>query len=248
MRRRVAGSLAVLAAALAAFAAAATGADPVQPSLTARPDFEVTPRKLPPAKPMPARLSVSMRYRYSDETQVPALKELRLEGDKHIGIDLGDVSPCRMSGSGVKEDHSDSCPGSVIGRGTISVDMAFVGDEVIPLSAPLTVWFGSRKRGGAKLIAYAFLKAPVSAELVIPVEVGRLRGGRIGWEATAAIPKIAGGFGSVTDFKLTIGRRLLSATCSGYFKFRAVSTFADGTRLGEGFVRPCAVAEPDVRQ
>lgn len=248
MRGRIAGSLAVLAAGVAVFAGAATGSGPVEPSLTSRFKFEITPRKLPSVTPGRVRLSVTGRYRNSDESQVSALKELRLEGDKHIEIDLSDVSPCRLSGSGTKEDHSDSCPRSVIGRGTISIDTAFAGDRAIPLRAPLTVWFGSKKRGGAKLIAYAYLTAPVAAELVIPVEVRRVRKGRIGREATAAIPKIAGGSGSITDFRLTIGKRLLSATCSGYFEFDSVSVFADGTQVDERFVRPCTVSKPHIRQ
>jgi hypothetical protein len=203
---------------------------------------------LSPTKPAPVQMTIRGRYRTEDETQVPALKELRLQGDKHIELDLKDVPPCRPSGRGPREDHSDICPRSVIGRGTISVETAFPGDQAIPTSAPLTLWNGGRKRGGADLLAYAFLPAPAVQELPIAIEVRRVRKGRIGWEAVAAIPKIAGGAGSITDYTLKIGKRFLSATCAGYFELRAVSAFVDGTRLDERFVRPCAVSKADARQ
>lgn len=196
---------------------------------------------------MPVQMSITGRYRTEDETQVPALKELRLEGDKHIELDLKGVPPCRLGGRSVKEDHSDSCPESVIGRGTISVETAFPGDRALPTSARLTLWKSRQQRGGAELLAYAYLTAPVAAELAIPVKVRRVRKGRIGWEAVAAVPKIAGGSGAITDYSLTIGKRLLSATCVGQFELRAVSTFVDGTSLNERAIRTCTVAKADVR-
>src|SRR6476659_7531943 len=146
-----------------------------------------------------------------------------------------------MGGRGPREDHSDSCPRSVIGRGTISIEIAFPGDQAIPTSAPLTLWYGARSPGSVKLLAYAYLIAPASQELPIAIEVRRVRKGRIGWEAVAAIPKIAGGAGSITDYSLTIGKRFLSATCVSHFELRAVSVFANGTRLRERSVRPCSV-------
>ncbi|MDX6635514.1 MAG: hypothetical protein QOF06_1717 [Solirubrobacterales bacterium] len=80
------------------------------------------------------------------------------------------------------------------------------------------------------------------------MKVRRVRKGRIGWEAVAAIPKIAGGAGSITDYTLKIGKRFLSATCVSHFELRAVSIFVDGTRLRERSVRPCAVPKADLRQ
>lgn len=120
----------------------------------------------------------------------------------------------------------------------------FPEEANIPSTWPLTLW----KRGDSKLLAYAYLTVPAVAEFLVPIELRRLRRGRIGWRADAAVPKIAGGSGSIIDFTLTVGGRLLSATCRRYFEFDAVSVFADGSRFRERFVRPCAVTEPHVRQ
>lgn len=219
------------------------------PSLTASFSFRATPSKLPRTKPRPVRLAVAGQYRADYDFEIPALKELRFEGDGQIELDLKGVPPCRLGGRAIRVDRSDGCPESVVGRGAITVGIEFPGERVIPTTARLTLWSLGRKRGSVQLLAYAFLTAPVVAEIRIPVKVRRVEKGRIGWEARAAIPEIAGGFGSILDYSLTIGKRFLSATCGdGRLELRAASTFVDGTRLSRRRIRTCAVAEADVRK
>jgi hypothetical protein len=248
MPGRIVGSFVALLASATVFLAAGTSLAREASDLIPYLHFSVTPSKLSPTKPALVQMTIGGKYRTQDETQVPALKELRLQGDKHIELDLEGVPPCRPRGRGTKEDHSDSCPRSVVGRGTISIEIAFPGDQALPTSAPLTLWYTGRSRGGAQFLAYAYLTAPASQELPLAIEVRRVRKGRIGWEAVAAIPKIAGGSGSITGYSLTIGKRFLSATCVSHFELRAVSILANGTRLRERSVRPCAVSKADVRQ
>src|SRR5690349_2475432 len=99
------------------------------------------------------------------------------------------------------------------------------------------------------LLASAFIPAPVTGEIPNPIQVRRIDKGRFGWMATATVPKIAGGSGSITGYSMRIGKRFLTATCGdGRLQLRATSTFVDGTRLVEGSIRACAVAEADARQ
>ena len=248
-RRRL--SLKLTAVALCALAVAAGDATGETSPFELRSpllSFEVLPAKLPAAKAAPARLAITGKYHRVDGLHVSALKELRVMGDRHLALDLDEMPSCRLPGFGPRVDRSGECPESVVARGSITVATFFPGDRDIPTTSRLTLWKTGREQGGVKLFAYAYLTAPVVAELLIPVEIRRLPKGRFGWKAVASVPKIAGGAGSITDFTLTIRRKLLSATCRRYFQFKSVSVLADGSRLDETFVRRCSVTEADVRQ
>ena len=77
--------------------------------------------------------------------------------------------------------------------------------------------------------------------------------GRYGTHVVAEIPSIAGGAGSVTKFKLTIGRRFtykgkmqsyLTVSCpTGHYYTEGEVGFADGTELAITHVLPCSPAE-----
>jgi hypothetical protein len=81
------------------------------------------------------------------------------------------------------------------------------------------------------------------------VKISKVHNGRYGLKSVAAIPKIAGGSGSVKSFSLKIGKQytfrgkrlsILSAKCSdGKLQAHAEAIFADGTDAATDILRTC---------
>jgi hypothetical protein len=79
----------------------------------------------------------------------------------------------------------------------------------------------------------------VTAALVTTVKVKKIHNGRYGL-LSAAVPKIAGGSGSVTFFTLTLKKGIISATCpDGHLNAHGTAKFDDGSSLSGTVVRPC---------
>jgi hypothetical protein len=79
---------------------------------------------------------------------------------------------------------------------------------------------------------------------VIPITIRKIDDERFGWRASAEVPKIAGGAGSIYGYSLRIGKRFLRATCGdGRLELRAASTFVDGEKVTGRTVQACSVAK-----
>jgi hypothetical protein len=245
----------LLAVAVMAIAATAMPAKAASPSVEAEHlpllfNFGVTPSKLSAKKPTPARMSISWNGRLDDESPVPALRRLKIEADRNLDLDLAGVPVCRFGPHyDIRpSDIEERCRDAAVGHGRVGVEVRFPEEPAVSTSGKLTVYNLGRKAGGVDLLAHFFLSAPVVAEIVFPIKVRRAAG-RYGWKAQATIPKIAGGSGSITDYSLRIGRRVLCATCpDGKLLLRATSVFLDGTVRRETAIRTCTVAEADPRQ
>jgi hypothetical protein len=148
------------------------------------------------------------------------------------------------SGSGPRRDVDavrKDCAPAVIGAGRIGVEILLTEQSPLSIETELLVLNGGLKGKVVRLFVFAYLSAPVTRDLVIPVKVERIDKGRYGLEASTTIPKIAGGSGSITFFKISLKRGILSATCpTGRLKFHNAAVFADGTRLKQPVVRTCA--------
>ncbi len=214
--------------------------------------FDVKPTKISRTEPTPVWMELTGKYSTEDGSHVPAAKTLQLQMDRHLALDLKGVPACRRPSLDIRRSTAQMenlCRKSIVGRGEISVEVAFPETVMTTVSERFVVFKADGRRAGIDLVAFTFLPAPVSAEVVIPIDLRRLGTGRIDWEARLSIPKIAGGSGSLTDYSLRIGKRFLSATCVGQrFELRAVATFADGSRLPEKAIRVCGVAKADPRQ
>ena len=206
-------------------------------------NFGITPSKLPPKNPAPVTMSLSWKGGTDDGSHPPALRKLTLEGDRRIVFDGKGVPVCK-GGPHFDVRPSDipkRCRKAAVGHGNLTVEVEFPNQELISVSGRLTLYNLGRKQGSIDLLARTFLVAPVTAEIVFKIEVRRINKERYGWRASAALPKIAGGYGSITDYSLRIGRRLLAATCTdGKLTLRSLSAFADGSKRRETVVRTCS--------
>lgn len=213
-------------------------------------DFRITPSKLSRTEPKPVWMSIGWED-VEDGHPLEPLRALRFEGDRDLGIDLGGVPVCERPRLDVRRSLAEMekiCGDAAIGRGELVVKLHFPGDRLISVDGKMTIY--NLGRGpGPDLLALVELPVPIAAMLGIPIDLRRIHRGRMGWEARAPIPKIAGGSGAITGYSLRIGRRFLTATCGdGRLDLRAVTTFADGERRSERVVRPCTAAKADTQR
>jgi len=94
------------------------------------------------------------------------------------------------------------------------------------------------------LYLYTYFTAPVSSSIVITAEIKKIRKGRYGMEATALVPKIAGGSGSITRFTFSLKRGILSAICpDGRLNIHNRSVLVDGTKMEQPAISTCTARE-----
>ncbi len=203
----------------------------------------ITPSKLPKKKMAPITLTVSGGIATIDGTHPPALKEFIVETDKNGGINAKGVPTCK---GGKLEARTTSaakkvCKPSIVGEGTTNVEVLFPEQAPIPIKSKLLAFNGGVRGGKTTLFIHAYLSSPIAASIVTTVKVSKIHNGRYGLKSVAAIPKIANGAGSVTNFSLKINRKgYLTAKCTdGHLDAQGEAVFADGTRAKGGVTRPC---------
>lgn len=246
----LAGLIVAVTAAPISSGAAGEGASPLVQYF----DFEVRPStQLSRTEPTPVWMETTGRYRNGDGSHVPPVKELRFQADRHLALDLKGVPGC--GGPGIHSDvrrspgeMEDLCRESIVGRGEVTFEVEFP-DQPKEKARGRSILVKADGSAKIDLAVHMFITAPVTAEISIPIDIRRVDKGRIGWEAKLLFPKIAGGYGSLIDYSLRIGKPFLSATCVGrQLELRAITLFADGTSRSERAIRTCAVAKADVRK
>ena len=172
----------------------------------------ITPTKLPKNKMAPITLNVQGKFRTIDGTHPPALKEFIVETDKNGGIDAKGCPTCKggAARSSTTKAAEKACPDSIVGKGTTNVEVEFAESKPIPIKQQLVAFNGGTSGGKTTIFIHAYLTDPVAAAIVTTVKVSKISNGRYGLKSVAAVPKIAGGSGSVTEFNLTINKKYTS--------------------------------------
>lgn len=230
---------------------------PPGPTLSFRADF--TPRVLPKRARVPVRLRIAGEVEGATN---PTLQELRLDIDRSFAFDLGPLSTCggsrldrpseRIGGGDTPDEIRARCRSAIVAGGTAEFLLSFPENTPIPVLSDLTLFKGNSRSGSTALFLYAYLTIPTPRAIVAPVEMKKVRDGRYGTRATISIPTIAGGYGRLTSFSLTIPRRtphagrplsLARLRCAdGKAQIQAQSTFADGARTNSTAIRTCSTA------
>jgi hypothetical protein len=250
------GLLAALAlfAALSVAAVATAGNAPVTVrsgnlEFTANGGF--SPKVLSKKTLTPIAFTAEGKIKTVDGTHPPALTEALVEADKNTAVFVKGYPTCK-SGQLQSQDsaHAEKiCKTALIGTGTTDVQIAFPESAPIPVNSKLLVFNGGESGGVTTFFIHAYITVPTPAAIVTTVKIKKIHNGRYGMLATATIPKIAGGAGSVTSFSLKINKKysykgktvsILSAKCpDGKLQAHATAIFADGTHASAEIVRPC---------
>lgn len=222
-------------------AAATAGGVDIGMPVSWTPRFAISPTKLSRTHPTHVTMLASGQYRTTDDSHVPALREFELEGDRHLALDLKDVPVCSSGGREPRESIEEVCRDALVGAGRVTVEIAFPETRLLWTPGKLRLYNDGRSDDGWRLVAVATVTVPTPSEIVIPITIRKIDDERFGWRASAEVPKIAGGSGSIYGYSLRIRKRFLRAICgNGRFEMRATSTFVDGEKLTGRTVQTCS--------
>lgn len=258
MRRRAA--ISVLVGLLALLAGATAWAE-VGQSGNVRVHFnaEFAPRSLPRERPAPIEVTIKGDIATTDGSHPPPLQWLEVELNRKGQISTTGLPTCssRLLQSTGTSEALARCRGALVGRGSFTADLALGGNNPVSSGGQILA-FNGRRAGKPALLLHFFAGVPVRFTLVVPLRIGRRQEGQFGTVLRARIPKLGGGFGSITEIVLTLGRRYafagkrrsyLSAACSAptgfnaaIFSFaRANFRFEDGREIRSTLTRTCRV-------
>lgn len=210
-----------------------------------------SPTALPKHTPSPITLNIEGKIATADGTHAPALKEVVVETDKNGSINPTGVPKC-SSGKLQATDTpaaEKACKTAIIGTGITNVEVEFPEQKPFIAKSKLLAFNGGTSGGKTTIFIHAYLSSPVSAAVVTTVKISKVHNGRFGLKSVASIPKIAGGYGSVKEFRLTFHRDFtykgkkqsyfLAQCPDGHLNAHATSVFSDGSKLIGDFARTC---------
>jgi hypothetical protein len=202
-----------------------------------------SPQRLSQSERTPVSPWVSMKFKTSGFSRLPALEEFEMEEDRHLQLSLNGVPVC-SHGNVDEPPIKQRCKKALVGSGDMEAVVVFPEAEATLLHSEVTVYNAGLRNGVRTFIMDAFVTIPTPAEIVTTVEVKHSNLGRYGLKLVGAVPKIAGGAGSITSLVWRFHRSIFSATCPPDRRLdtRFTTGFADGTRLGGMVSRDCTPA------
>ena len=211
----------------------------------------ITPANLPKSRRTGVSLRIDSKMSTADGSHLPPLKELSLDLDKQMAVNARGLPACRRPPLEADDTFGAEmdCKTTIVGEGKAEIEIAQPEQAPFPVSSKVLAFNAGIFDGKTKLLLFAYLATPVSAPLLIPVEVSREQRGIFGLRGVAMVPKIADGYGSVTHFSLKLGREftyrgqpqsyLLASCQSRRLVAKATEVFSDGSRLSGTAARAC---------
>ncbi len=165
----------------------------------------VSPETLAAGKYAPVTWKLSGKFETSDGGHPPALRELELDIDKDVKLNAKGYPVCEGGGRDLRDPKAalKACRPALLGKGEAHVEIAFPDQEPILVKSPLTVFNRGEKGSEVKLLIHIFITVPVPAAVVTEVTIVR-KGSGI--HTVSKVPVIAGGSGSLVDFKFRLGK------------------------------------------
>jgi hypothetical protein len=243
MLRRLAIPLLLCAAGLAA-AGVATAELSQSGNLRISFDGGFTPRSLPRDRPVPVTVEVEGSIGTTDGSHPPPLKRLEIELNRAGRLQSRGLPSCASPTlqSTSTETALRRCRPALVGRGAFRADLSFEASGV-PAKGTILA-FNARHNGRPALLLHLYGTVPVRATLVLPLTISHRPNGEFGTVLSTDVPKLAGGFGSITEIELKIGREYsyrgrrrgyVSAGCAAPAGFtRAIFPFARGNFVFAG--------------
>ncbi|HEU4393519.1 MAG TPA: hypothetical protein VFR04_07785 [Solirubrobacterales bacterium] len=220
-------------------------------SLFLRDNGGILPFKLPRREPAPISGYIDAEIGTTDGTHPPALKTVSVDFDKTIQVNAEGLPVCREDQLVARSSAAakKACGDAIVGSGEGEVEVAFPEQAPFSATGPILLFNGGVHGGTTLLLIHTYVAVPAPTAVIVKVKLSRISRGHFGLHASARIPPIAGGAGSVTKFKLEIGRKFayrgekesyLTASCpTGSYYTEGEVLFADGTKLGLTHVLPC---------
>jgi hypothetical protein len=221
-------------------------------------DGGFAPKSLPRHQPAPITVRVDGKITTTDGSHPPPLKRLQIELNRAGTISSQGLPACTQSllQSTSTEAALARCRAALVGGGSFEAALELGG--VVSAHGEALV-FNGRAGSRNELLLHFYTAVPIRATLVLPLTIRRQAQGRYGTVMTTTIPKLAGGFGSITSLKLRIGREYsyrgerrgyISAACAAPAGFPGASfpfargnfIFAGGRDIHATLTRNCHVS------
>jgi|SRR6478672_9191205 len=211
------------------------------------------PTRLPKTEDAPIKIYGGGKASTKSGELPPIVDTLEIEFDRHGHVETRGLEVCesgRLQSTTVPQARK-ACPNAIVGKGYGTAIVQFPEQKPIPVSSPITLFNGPKKKGDDTIIAHAYTTVPVPTTFIIPVVIEKIHHGVYGYRTKAKIPKIAGGAGHPISGNITVDRKwtfkghkysYVNARCeTGHLQAKVKVDFKDGTFLTGTFFKPCSV-------
>jgi len=163
------------------------------------------PKKLPRHHYAPAKTLIFGKIATSDGTHPSAMRESVVDIDKDVRVDPRGLPVCKAGQLEARDTRAARrvCGKTIIGSGLAHAEIAFPEQAPIKVTSPITVFNGGGNARRSKILIHTFITVPAPTAIVTQVAIKKKGSGV---HAIAKIPVIAGGSGSVLDFRFKLGR------------------------------------------
>lgn len=192
-----------------------------------------SPKAMPKTTYVPVTAGIEGQVTTTDGTHPSAFRETVVDVDRDVRVSVKGLPVCKAAQLEAQDTAAAKkvCGTTILGTGLAHAEIAFPEQKPIKVTSPITVFNGGEKGGKVTLLIHTFLTVPVPAAIVTTVTIAKKGAGL---HSIAKVPVIAGGSGSVLDFKFKLGRTYtykgkkvgyLEARCpDGVFKVKTPST------------------------
>jgi hypothetical protein len=220
-------------------------------NLIFRDNGAISPTKLPKHKQAPISAKLNGQIRTIDGSHPPAIESVIADFDKSIQVNAKGLPVCKEGQLQARSTAAakKACPDAIVGSGEGEVEVAFPEQTPFTANGSIVLFNGGVHGGTTLLFIHTYVSVPAPTAVVATVKITHIHRGHYGLHAVAQIPAIAGGAGSVTKYKITIGRAFtykgkkesyLTASCpTGNYFAEGKVQFSDGTTLKVTHVLPC---------
>jgi hypothetical protein len=254
MRKHLVCAIA-MAVALGVIAAASATAKPEVVrvgTLFLRDNGGISPTKLPRHELAPISANLNAKIGTTDGSHPPAIRSVNLDFDKTIQVNARGLPSCTKQQLVARSTAAakNACGDAIVGSGEGEVEVAFPEQQPFSATGPIVLFNGGVHGGSTLVLIHTYVAVPAPTAVIATAKLTKIHRGRYGTHVIAQIPSIAGGFGSVTKFKIKIKRSFtykgkkrsyLTASCpTGHYYTEGEVGFADGTKLAITHVLPCS--------
>jgi hypothetical protein len=234
----------------AGLAGAALAAPVIIGSLEVKIEARISPARLPKRRPTPITLKLKGQIATTDGSNVPPLKTLHLQFDKHGTIYTKGLPTCTVAKLQARNTPAalQACRPSLIGKGKATAEIYLPEQAPFSASGVMLIFNGPPKGRNPVLIIHVFADVPAPTTFVTTGVIAKGHG-KYGTSTSVQIPTIVGGQGSLTGFEAKIGKTwtykghkesLLHADCpTGSLFAHGEFDFVNGDKLSGDIAKKC---------
>jgi hypothetical protein len=171
---------------------------------------ELSPQTLPRQGSAPVTVGMNGSIRTTDKSVPPRLERISLDINSHGHLSAKGLKTCNLAqiSTGTGATAKAVCGAALIGHGNVTSRIAFPSQEPF-LSIGGMEAFNGKVHGRPAIFAQVSSQKPLSLTYVIVFEVKKTHG-RYGTALVATLPPIASGYGEISSFYMTLGRKFSS--------------------------------------